>query len=140
MRSGELRINNLVLYKWFDKNYINGKQRTVIHREVVKILAIDSVNNRVLIKTNQTRKNHTWVSIDAISPVPLTEERLLKCGFEDNKHRGYFLYTEQSSMICIYKDGSVKINDRYIDYKINHLHRLQNLYFEIADQELEIKF
>ena len=77
-----------------------------------------------------------------VSPIPLTEEILLKCGFEKD-YRGYFV-DSYYGVVYIYKDEY----DYYLDYndsgresraRINNLHQLQNLYFALLDEELEIK-
>lgn len=156
IQANELRIGNLVNYKWFDKTYvlIDGcqRQKTIIHREVLSVLAVDGENKRALIKTKQHRKNQTWVSLNKLTPTPLTEEMLLKCGFEKctGKYGAYFKH-QHASLMRIWQHESYdkyvwvvgkkleELQETIIVSEIcNHLHQLQNLYFALIGQELEI--
>lgn len=90
----------------------------------------------------------TWdqPSCEEIEPITLTEEILLKCGFEA---RGYFwfdLYLDERTKLTLgwHPDGRIdfemSINKIYFDIShIKHLHQLQNLYFSLTNKELEIK-
>ena len=76
-------------------------------------------------------------------PIPLTEELLIKLGFEQM----YFL----GAKINYYFEGNLiySIIDRHVEYKngsINfiirkceHVHDLQNLYFALTGEELNLK-
>lgn len=151
IQANELRIGSAVIYKWFDKRSTNGKQRTIIHREIVKILAVDSVNKRVLLKTNQTRRNHTWINIGSISSIVITEELLLKCGFDRTtyitkgieieityyklKNIVIYLLHDFFEIEIITPDGQFNL---YKSFE-KHLHQLQNLFFALTGQELEVE-
>lgn len=78
---------------------------------------------------------------DSWKPIPLTEEILLKCGFEkiyygfnyDNKldfvlrrDKIYLGYYDDDCWCCIGEN-------------IKNLHQLQNLYFSLTGEELEVK-
>lgn len=150
MQANEIRVNNWVQYKFFQKT--NNPTKTIIIRERVQVLAIDSVNNKVLIKTEQFRKNHTWVSIDKINPILLTDEILIKFGFK-KKDEGtictYFFLGKNpithDSLIDLtwIKDESGDNFEGVPFYKngffeIKHLHQLQNLYFSLTGKEIEL--
>lgn len=66
--------------------------------------------------------------------IELTEEILLKCGFEESQ-RGY--YTIDDFVISV--EGQVYFGD-YETWiaEIHHLHQLQNLYFALTGQELNM--
>src|SRR5690606_25038518 len=99
-------------------------------------------------------KNKMLVDLKDLHPIPLTEEWLLRLGFEKKRHK--------------WKDGSVSPNDYWLDefnvvvdkrtYKpevhyilgrrdssngseyikgIEHVHQLQNLYFALTGEELK---
>ena len=72
-------------------------------------------------------------------PIPLTEEILLKCGFEKyNKLSGHDGYLFNGYFI--HKDGSFTVlGSSLVLCKIKHLHHLQNLYFALTGQEITIK-
>lgn len=86
------------------------------------------------------------IHISNIKPIPLTEEILLKCGFENNYDVLYFYLDNDNYSLCYNPKGffiSTFDDDEQIssinvpDFK--HLHQLQNLYYAITNQELEIK-
>ena len=67
-----------------------------------------------------------------LEPIPLTEEILLKCGFEESQYHfciGDFIIRKPDFVLC---DIGIKVNP------IN-LHQLQNLYFALTGKELKIK-
>lgn len=68
------------------------------------------------------------------NPIPLTEEILLKCGFEKGKGtilflNGFYYDTFDGEFSFI----SIIINN------IKYLHQLQNLHYILTGQELEVK-
>ena len=119
MTANELRLGN-----WVKTEY----------KEIGNI-KITEISESV-IYSNKTK----GISYSSLLPIPLTEEILLKCGFNKNELGGYIMYTELGSMLCIYKDGSFRSNERYIDTKIKHLHQLQNLYFCLVGKEFDVNF
>ena len=90
-----------------------------------------------------------------LKPIPLTEEWLLKFGFEkiiyDSEETGYGveykLAIDEHSTIAIQSDFSFGIEDNedndcsvfFSNDIIKYVHRLQNLYFALTDKELKIK-
>lgn len=85
-------------------------------------------------------------NFEKCNPIPLTEEWLLKFGFE-NKNE-YFDIVTYSNEICIsLKDEEFSLyiridEDSYYSFewtKINFVHQLQNLYFALTGKELELK-
>jgi hypothetical protein len=86
--------------------------------------------------------------LTSYTPIPLTGEILLKCGFEkDDVFKNMFKYLnnhdcdtnkltfrEEEGFICF--DG---IKYRTLLKHITHLHQLQNLYFALTGEELTFK-
>jgi len=69
---------------------------------------------------------------DLIEPIPLTEEWLLKFGFE--KSGDYFI----NNVIHLnFKTRTTLEPDMFLD--LEHVHQLQNLYFALTGEELTIK-
>lgn len=68
-------------------------------------------------------------------PIPLTEEWLLKFGFEQNKlsakHNSFIWYENHIGIKGLL--GVVK------PYECKHVHQLQNLYFALTGEELKLK-
>lgn len=81
---------------------------------------------------------HDQCSKLIFKPIPLTEDILLKCGF----YKGSEYYVLNGVNINIdnfdftYFDNSLCSRKT----KINSLHQLQNLYFALTGEELEVKF
>lgn len=135
MKAEELRIGAIVQYKWFEKPSF---RKTIIHREQVSVLAIDGENKRVLIKPKQHRKNQTWVSLEKIQPIPLSEEVLLKCGAILHgieyiiKASALPIKIRFHSGIAYCETGNIYLGDR-----IKYLHELQNLIYALCGREME---
>lgn len=93
--------------------------------------------------------------IDEINPIPLTEDLLLKLGFSDKEYKdGYigidinsdsittdFVLTKPLVMGEFQKSFSWEYRAGNIPFfkQIKFLHRLQNLYYSLTGEELEIK-
>ena len=79
-----------------------------------------------------------------INPIPLTEEWLIKFGF--NRHGFHFnlnyfqiIYENGNEFSYEYRFSGIEFNNLYIKNSINYVHQLQNLYFDLTGEELEIK-
>jgi hypothetical protein len=71
-----------------------------------------------------------------VNPIPLTEEWLLKFGFEkSNKYRGY---NKGLYLACAWEQYFTLSNNHGYIANINYVHRLQNLYFALTGKELQI--
>jgi len=110
------------------------------------------IGNWVLIESHITTVNHIMGDEDYFLPIPLTPEILEKCGFVKNKVQNdcielggidfhlelmwgkenyYYPMLTQTPQGC--EERTVFLN------RINSLHQLQNLYFALTGQELEVK-
>lgn len=73
-------------------------------------------------------------------PIPLTEEWLVKFGFE--KSSGYWLNDCHFIYLESDEDGFTLANPdacSVMGITMNHLHQLQNLYYALTGEELEVK-
>lgn len=143
MDAKELRIGNYV--NLFDDGSFES------------VLRIDGENNRVMIHGEDY--TDTW-NISNTDPIPLTEEWLLKFGFEKwtwCDDCAFIPLFFGDSLYCRYyndqwhikrmkvgrdKEGVFgKTQGKYILPKgvIKHVHQLQNLYFSLTGKELTIK-
>lgn len=84
-----------------------------------------------------------YADIKDIQPIPITEEILLKCGFEKltTKSEGYnassYSYRRGYSLIVCLDDGIWSVSFWQGNEK-KYLHQLQNLFFALTNEELEI--
>jgi len=72
-------------------------------------------------------------------PIPLTEEILLKCGFEKFAQTWY---RHKLSGFEFALSGLIATNSYFECFPVdccNHLHQLQNLYFALTNEELNIE-
>lgn len=89
---------------------------------------------------------YSEVPVSMVEPIPLTEESLLECGF--TKEYDSFCYgIELSYGRYLYNDG---VNDNKLFASINsaeyplsripiaYLHQLQNVYFALTGEELQV--
>ena len=112
MKANELRIGNLVLSQWENNKIHKVRGQDIFDLEQ----GIDS---------------------NSFQPIPLTEEWLLKFGFNKGKFNykwqyGNFIYDQKLKLWVWF---GVQIHD----YLIENVHQLQNLYFALTAQELTIK-
>jgi hypothetical protein len=134
MNINELRIGN----------YVSSNHETESESpSPVEVAAILS-NNRVAYKANDNIGQNIECGHDEIKPIPITSDWLInKLGFKDNGG-GYFqhtdfnfflFYVEEDDYYDCYKQ--VPANDDTGDFKgLQHVHKLQNLFFELFDEEL----
>jgi len=125
MKATELRIGNWV-------NYFG-------QRHMVRAVG----NGNVTIGVEGYKSEN--VSINSISPIPLTEEWLARFGYRKIEDKAnvlhYKLTMSSGKFLCIKPDGYMWI-DGYgddfidIDIAIKHVHQLQNLYFALTGKEL----
>jgi hypothetical protein len=86
---------------------------------------------RVSIKTLSSLRS----GICYIEPIPITEEWLLRFGFEKTSLH----YFKKDSVILSFEDYFYEcfLGNKLVI--INHIHQLQNLYFALTGKELELK-
>lgn len=70
------------------------------------------------------------------SPIPLTEEWLVKLGFEKEPDHFFICWGKNGVELIDYEDGDYEFN--HCSTLIKSVHQLQNLYFVLTGEELEI--
>jgi hypothetical protein len=133
IESKELRIGNYV--KMFLGVFDNGAEYSIHTIEGIKNSKIKEQD------TVQISKHDFWYSNYVISPIPLTKEILLKCGFEKTNRIDFGELKE-----C-YANFSfalmVRHNSFFVDWiggntEVKYLHILQNLFYALTGEELNI--
>jgi hypothetical protein len=129
MKANELRIGSIV------KSLVNDEDFSIVeeigHRASLGYYV--SLNNQ---------HSGVWLEHkerDLILPIPLTEEWLLKFGFEHNR-AGIWGNNYTLNAVSIQLKG----NDIYMFVphsrcEIKYVHQLQNLYFAVTGEELTMK-
>ncbi len=135
MKAHELRIGNYVstyrdaMSSEGGRKYLDGKDH--LYSRVTGILP------GRLIFDGQTPN---CVNIEDADPIPLSEELLLNCGFEE-----YYEEDIEDGITDYYQKNGIVFSRRYgtiVDCvtheQIHYLHQLQNLYFALTGEELQI--
>lgn len=114
------------------------------------VYALDEDFNESFLKVDLNDICNIECDPDMFNPVPLTEEILLKCGFEykkgilridisqDTYLKGNLNNFEFHMAICEKLEFCDEVTDIVSLKPIKHLHQLQNLYFALTGKELEI--
>lgn len=80
------------------------------------------------------------VLYEDVKPIPLTEEWLLRMGFEKSGSTVYININRiEIGTIASGKRFYIQIGLENVTLPIKHVHQLQNLYFALTGCELEIK-
>lgn len=115
-------------------NWIYDKQKD----QYVELTGIVETNQEIWVSYangSSIYKTTIW----NVEPIPLTEEILLKCGFELNKEKT--LFETDSCGIRLMNISNLYFKANFpIKSDIVHLHQLQNLFFALIGQELQVKF
>jgi hypothetical protein len=117
MKASELRLGNLIYNKQGNIVYVNTNHLTLL------LYGIENEFN----------------------PIPLTEEWLLKFGFEINRQTKeenniWRCYSEEGFFEVEQIGSSFFLDDNHCyGTKINYVHQLQNLYFALTGEELVVK-
>lgn len=101
------------------------------------------IGNLVLVRTNgkiETIK-HLYEDFGMfVAPIPLTEEWLTKLGFERKQYPGNYYYWLQYRGIEFTAFSPFnQVETDNLEATIEYVHQLQNLYFALTGEELEIK-
>lgn len=109
-------------------NYVNNEQRTDV------IDGIDPYRVQCHLLSDKNRETLYEVPLKLIKPIPLTEDWLLKFGFEKALN-GWWSDNELWS----YKNGKFYLGAITYLSDVTFVHQLQNLYFALTNKELTIK-
>lgn len=139
IQANELRLDNLT--QWG----VNIVKLKSIHTESV---FKDRVT--VYVEINERLKFHC-LNIEELEPIPLTEEWLMKFGFDlvyEKRYIGikYKIGDVETDFVLTHPNVLGVFEKCFIwEYsknkykKLQYVHQLQNLFFDITDQELTIK-
>jgi hypothetical protein len=146
IQANELRLGNLVspvqgvLFEKATKDFVRHLAGKLAHLPILTIkqeyVTVSYSFDDVLYYQD--------VGFEDIKPIPLTEEILLKCGFEKNVPDIWQSYKKDK--FCNKLRLIEHINGDYFQFCWNesstnlyNLHQFQNLYFALIGKELEVK-
>ena len=95
--------------------------------------------------TVQNEYETTWIETECFEPIPLTEEWLLKLGFElktNNSPQTFQKIGQYNFKVKKWKSNLSGVDlsgCNNLGRKIKYVHQLQNLYFALTNQELTWK-
>jgi hypothetical protein len=118
LKAEELRIGNLVLWK---------------EQEILEITGIKPHVDDYMLTTDTG-----WRYLKNCSPIPLTEDWLLRMGFEKEDKQRYTVYRKH---LFTYNQIQAAwwYNGQVLVIQPEYVHQLQNLYYALTSQELTIK-
>lgn len=129
LKATELRPFNMLKVKGDSKDYY-------------QVMAIDAINDKVYL--NIPRNN--WHDISKLKPIPLTEDILVKLGFEIDSVDRPILHADYKVINPITHDYMIELKNvgtgwfyRNGYFKIDYVHQFQNLYFALCGEELTFK-
>ena len=101
-----------------------------------EVIAVDWIAIKYVHDGNTLQPAHGMGSV--YEPIPITEEILLKCGFEKGDYNE-FRHADLIGTLTLY-DGicELHLGDLYSVW-IESFHKMQNLYFTLTRTELDIK-
>ena len=130
MNEQEIRIGNLLIHEGKVKK-VSEIGRKQVNEGNLYYLSFDDKNRGYWLKHN---------GVDLIEPIPLTEEWLLKFGFEKDFEGDVYKNVNSNSFLC-WQNNRVELlddeNNKCMAY-CDHVHQLQNLYFALTGEELTL--
>lgn len=122
MEAKELRIGNLVEYE-----------------DDESIFKVTSIEKSGLGVENES-ESVIWIDIDKFDPISMTEEWLLKFGFKINDEGRHKTVSNNEVKFYITYFNEVLFMDLLNrNIHIKYIHQLQNIYFAVTGEELEIR-
>lgn len=105
------------------------------------IVQISSIHEDNTIRFWDANKINTvgCFKINAFNPIHLTDEILLKCGFEMNR-LSFSIKFQLNNFIIFKIDDYFYAKPIGVKISLNSLHQLQNLYFALTGEELLLLF
>ena len=136
LKAKDLRIGNLI---WSGKSNDSTKEQPFGHWH--KVISIGNDDQKFEQIESETEESFEWIFKDNWTGIPLTEDILLKCGF--NKHHACMVLPLLTACCLIYaikkREFFMDFNGIDVEYNLQYVHQLQNLYFALTNKELEIE-
>ena len=126
MEAREIRIGNYVYVDWVD----SGRKLEINH-------GVHYGTETMVMNVTPTGYG---IALSFVAPIPLTEDWLIKFGFEKSKHwytiGGIAISTDMNRLTQKVDGMYVEIYNQFKCPK--YVHKLQNLYYELTGEELTV--
>ena len=149
LKATELRLNNQVFFSDESEGVKNAIAtiKGIEDDDMLKFTAINvkdnSTETRISISQNTIEG---WGELSQFSGIPLTEDILVKLGFEIDSVDRPILHADYKVINPITHDYMIELKNvgtgwfyRNGYFKIDYVHQLQNLYFALCGEELTFK-
>ncbi|MDV3750638.1 hypothetical protein CMU19_04425 [Elizabethkingia anophelis] len=120
MKASELRIGN----------YLKHSELS----DIIKVIAVGKDYIHILFNNETLYESIKW-----FTPIPLTEEWLLKFGFILKSNVDGEYYEKNGVRVLILRSDVIQFYFGNPSTKEKYVHELQNLYFALTGEELTIK-
>ena len=134
LTAADLRVGNIV-----GRGYMNPTPNGLKkEHEPCQIYSIGI--ERVIVNSKLNSKGLIKMGYDNIKPITLTEEWLLRLGFEKTMSWTFAKELIGNNILVYYlgeKGVSIGFKN-YSDFKCEYVHQLQNLYFALTGEELTL--
>ena len=146
IKENELRLNNLVTDEWYDS-----------FKTIIKVDSINEkgINLKIIDDGNWAEIAQRWIKpeyeFNSIFPIPLTEEWLIKFGFNSQYKKGWIGIDVKHSngtttdfvlsypqRMGMWQTFFAFEYDGFRFVEIKYVHQLQNIYFALTNKELEL--
>jgi hypothetical protein len=124
IEAGELRIGNWIQNQFNVKYIVKNIYNT-------EMIGVGNPNNEY--------DDHE-PELNFITGTPLNEDILLKCGFKLATDEHIYVLHDTIELTQTDYGNSVYFMGNYLVSDVKYLHQLQNLYFALTNQELQINF
>lgn len=118
----ELQAKDLKIGNYLEKSLKSGNGRTIV----------DSIGCQDIVRIFENIGSYNY------APIPLTEEWLIKLGFDSLQDGWYGYKLDKLSFSWNVYDNKVRFMGHIIVY-IEYLHQLQNAVFALTGEELTLK-
>ena len=118
MKANEIRISNLI--QWEDESEEIISIKSIIH---------DSDDDYLVKFAGGSAQ------LAEFKPIPLTEEWLLKFGFEKLTKR--FRKEVNGYWYTVWDSGQFDVDNKAISFNCKYVHQLQNLYFDLTGEDIK---
>ena len=145
LKANELRIGNFIF--WNSKlsspetSFLTPVEVTSILPDKIGYISPGIEHRSESFEDDLLQTQTAHGSLEEFEPILLTREILEKCGFENmDANDQYTRYRKEPLTIRFMAGNSIRASIRDREFVCQWLHQLQNLYFDLTGEELEVTY